>query len=156
MAQIAVVWANLRRFIEDDQVEMEFGAVEVGADCERTHHHARLQARQHPGDVCKKSTQREVALLLVYFAKQDTEFGTLGSAFACLWSFGMGQQLTSNPGRSGPNCKAIQFREPRDQPLVAGRGETSQHGDLLVQCIEPESIEASPECIRCKGRGVFA
>jgi ribosomal protein L19E len=70
----SVVRADLRRLVEDDQVERQVRVVEIRAHRQRAHHQARLEARQEGRYLRQQVAERQVAALLVHLAEQDAEF----------------------------------------------------------------------------------
>ncbi len=92
---------HLRSLVKDDDIEWKLGRFQVRADRERTHHPTRLASDESIRHTTEKLSQRQVSLLLVNFARKDSEFRCRRYSENCrMGSLWVAQQL--RPDLSGP------------------------------------------------------
>ena len=141
-----VVGADLRRLVEDDQVEAEVVRVQVGADRQRAHHQAGLQPGQQGRHAGEELAQRQVAPLLVDLAQEDAQLGRSGHfERGRARPGGVVQERLPDPAGGAGDRGPVQLPEPLDQPLVPLRREPPQRVVPAVRPVQPGAVEPDEE-----------
>src|SRR5262249_10257594 len=142
-----IVRTHLGSLVENNEVELEVRRLQVCADCQGTHHQARLEPREDRGDGGEQFAEWEVPAFLLDLAAENALFGRRWGRLRGNGprAIRVAEQPVANPGWRPCDEPLVQFLETMDKVFVPFGPELAKGGCLLVNRVQPEAQEASTE-----------